>query len=335
MRTRFCVVGAAALALVTIAPAALAGQATPSAAKTRPVPRTADGQPDLQGLWTNATVTPFERPSDLAGKEFFTAAEAAAYEKRIVEQNNADRRNRGAEEDLAIGYNDVWWDRGTKVVASRRTSLVIDPRDGRVPPLTPEAQRKATARADARALHPADGPEDRSLDDRCIVRRTAGPPMLPAGYNNNYQIVQSHDHVAILVEMIHDTRLIPLDGRSHVSPKIRKLTGDSLGRWEGNTLVVETTNFTDKTAFRGSGEHLRVVERFTRVDEDTLLYQFTVEDPQTFTRPWSGELSMRRIDAPVYEYACHEGNISMENILSIARDEEAAGRKAESGSRQR
>jgi hypothetical protein len=330
MRCRVCVIGAV-LALVTIASAALGGQATPSAAKTRPVPRTADGQPDLQGVWTNATVTPFERPGELAGKEFFTAAEAAAYEKRIVEQNNADRRNRGAEEDLAIGYNDVWWDRGTKVVASRRTSLVIDPRDGRVPPLTPEAQRKATARADARALHPADGPEDRSLDDRCIVRRTAGPPMLPAGYNNNYQIVQSHDHVAILVEMIHDTRLIPLDGRSHVSSKIRRLTGDSLGRWEGNTLVVETTNFTDKTNFRGSGESLRVVERFTRVDEDTLLYQFTVEDPQTFTRPWSGELSMRRIDAPVYEYACHEGNISMENILSIARDEEAASQKAESG----
>jgi hypothetical protein len=316
---------------VTLASPCWAGQTASSATKSRLGPHTPDGQPDLQGVWTNATVTPLERPAELAGKDFFTPAEAAAYEKRIVEQNNADRRDRTAEEDLAIGYNDVWWDRGTKVVASRRTSLIIDPRDGRVPPLTPEAQRKAAARAAARALQPADGPEDRSLDDRCIVRRTAGPPMLPAGYNNNYQIVQGPDHVAIIVEMIHDTRIISLDGRSHLGPKIRKLTGDSRGRWEGNTLVVETTNFTDKTNFRGSGENLRVVERFTRTDADTLLYEFSVEDPESFTRPWSGELTMRRVEDALFEYACHEGNISMENILSIERDEEAASRKAAGG----
>src|SRR5262249_51534836 len=226
-----------------------------------------------------------------------------------------------------IGYNDVWWERGTKVVSTRRTSLVTDPPDGRVPPLTPAAQRKAAARAEARALHPADGPEDRSLDDRCIVRRTAGPPMLPAGYNNNYQIVQGSDHVVILVEMIHDARIISLDGRPHLGEKIRRLTGDSRGHWEGDTLVVETTNFTDKTNFRGSGDRLRVTERFTRVDEDTLLYQFTVDDPKSFVRPWSGELPMKRANGPVLEYACHEGNVSMENILTIARDEEHASKE--------
>jgi hypothetical protein len=321
---RFAAPLAAVTLFVLISSPALAGQGRSPSTKPSAALRTVDGHPDLQGIWTNATVTPFERPSELAGKEFFTAAEAAEYEKKIVEQNNADRRDRGAEEDLAIGYNAAWWDRGTKVVSTRRTSLVTDPPDGRVPPLTPAAQRKAGARAEARALHPADGPEDRSLDDRCIVRRTAGPPMLPAGYNNNYQIVQGPDHVAILVEMIHDARIISLDGRSHVSSKIRKLTGDSRGRWEGNTLVVETTNFTDQTNFRGSGENLRVVERFTRVDEETLLYQFTVDDPQSFVRPWSGEIPMKKIPGPIFEYACHEGNFSMENILSIARAEENA-----------
>src|SRR5262245_2575454 len=203
-----------------------AGQSQSASTKPSVAFRTVDGHPDLQGIWTNATVTPFERPAELAGKAFFTAAEAAEYEKKIVEQNNADRRDRTAEEDLAIGYNAAWWDRGTTVVSTRRTSIVTDPPDGRVPPLTPAAQRKAAARAAARALHPADGPEDRSLDDRCIVRRTAGPPMLPAGYNNNYQIVQGPDQVAILVEMIHDARIISLEGRPHVRSKIRRLTGD-------------------------------------------------------------------------------------------------------------
>jgi hypothetical protein len=288
-----------------------------------------DGHPDLQGIWTNATVTPLERPAELAGKEFLSAAEAAEYEKKIVERNNADRRDRGAAEDLAIGYNDAWWDRGTKVVSTRRTSLIVDPPDGRIPLLTPEAQRKAALRAEARRLHPADGPEDGSLADRCIVRGTAGPPMLPAGYNNNYQIVQTIDHIAILVEMIHDARIIPVgpvSARPHLGKRIRQLTGDSRGRWEGNTLVVETTNFTDKTSFRGSGENLRVVERFTRADEDTLLYQFTVDDPESFTRPWSGEIPMKKAAGPLFEYACHEGNLSMENILSAARAEERAAR---------
>jgi hypothetical protein len=290
------------------------------------------GQRDLQGIWTNATLTPLERPQELAGKEFFTAAEAVEYEKRGRERNDADRRDSNAEADLAVGYNAAWWDRGTRIVSTRRTSIVVDPRDGRIPPLTPEAESKAAARAEARRLHPADGPEDGSLADRCIARGTAVPPMLPAGYNNNYQILQTPEHVAIVVEMIHDTRIISLDGRPHLARKIQNWLGDSRGRWEGNTLVVETTNFTDRTNFRGSGENLRVVERFTRTDQDTLLYQFTVDDPQSFARPWSGEIPMKKVEGPIFEYACHEGNLSMENILGIARAEEKvageSGRKA-------
>jgi hypothetical protein len=310
MTHRFIVFISAVAAVITVAPpVSLTGQA---------------GRRDLQGFWTNGTLTPLERPAELVGKEFFTPAEAAAYEKQGRERNNADRRDSNVDADLAVGYNAIWWERGTHVVSTRRTSLIVDPPDGRVPPLTPDAQKKAADRAEARRLHPADGPENGSLADRCIVRGTAGPPMLPAGYNNNYQILQTPEHVVILIEMIHDARIIALDGRPHLGKKIRQWLGDSRGRWEGNTLVVETTNFTDKTNFRGSGEHLRVVERFTRVDEGTLLYQFTVDDPQSFARPWSGEIPMKKVDGPLFEYACHEGNLSMENILTIARDEEKA-----------
>jgi hypothetical protein len=317
------------LAAAALAPLSLSGQAQssqaapePTAAPRRTPPRTLDGRPDLQGIWTNATVTPLERPKELAGKEFFSEREAAEFESQIVEQNNADRRRSNPEDDLAIGYNDIWWERGTKVVSTRRTSLIVDPPDGRVPALTPGAQKKAAARAEARRLRPADGPEDRSLGDRCIVRGTSGPPMLPAGYSNNYQIVQSPEHVVILVEMIHDARIIPVDVRPHLSGSIRQLLGSSRGRWEGDTLVVETANFTDRTNFRGSGESLRVTEHFTRVDESTLLYRFSVDDPQSFTRPWSGEIPMKKIEGPIFEYGCHEGNLSMRNILSVARAEE-------------
>jgi hypothetical protein len=309
----FATAVAAAIAAVPPAPVTLAGQA---------------GRPDLTGIWTNATLTPLERPPELAGKEFFTPAEAADYEKQGRERTNADRRDTNAEADLAVGYNAIWWERGTHIVSTRRTSLVVDPPDGKIPPLTPEAQKKAAARADMRRLHPADGPENGSLADRCIVRGTAGPPMLPAGYNNYYQIMQTPEHVVILIEMIHDARIVSLDGRPHLAKKIRQWLGDSRGRWEGKTLVVETTNFTDKTNFRGSGENLRVVERFTRVDESTLLYQFTVDDPQSFARPWSGEIPMKKVEGPLFEYACHEGNSSMENMLGIARDEEKAAEEA-------
>jgi hypothetical protein len=295
------------------AAAALAAQTAPSRGF---------GERDLQGIWTNATATPLERPAEFVDKEFLTDAEAVAFERRVRERNDADRRETDAEADLATGYNDLFWERGRRVVSTRRTSLVVDPKEGRVPPLTAQAEKDAATRAEARRLRPADGPEDRSLADRCIVRGTSGPPMLPAGYSNNYRFVQTSDVVVILVEMIHDARIIPLDARPHLGRNIRQLLGDARGRWEGRTLVVETTNFTDRTNFRGSGQNLRVTERFTRADPDTLLYQFTVEDPQSFTRPWSGEIPMKKVDGPIFEYACHEGNYSMANILSAARHEE-------------
>jgi hypothetical protein len=302
-------------------------------------PRTPDGQPDLQGIWTNVTITPLERPQELAGKEFFTEQEKAEYEKRIVQQRNRDQRDRGTLRDVASAYNDFWWDSGTKVVKTRRTSIIVDPPDGRIPPLTPARQQELRARAEAVKQRcaapgagcepensglpgPADGPEDRPLMERCLSFPTAGPPMLPSAYNNNYQIVQNPGHVLIDVEMAHDIRIIPTDGRPHLPSTVRQWMGDSRGHWEGDTLVVETTNFTDQTRFRGSDENLRLTERFTRVDAETLLYRFTVDDPTAFTRPWSGEIPMVRTTGPLFEYACHEGNSGLAGILASARADE-------------
>ena len=314
----------AAIIVVCAVTLSVAGQAGAGKAGGWRAPRTADNQPDLQGIWTNGTITPLERPREFAEKAFLTAAEAADYEKQVRERNHGDRRDANPDADLAVGYNDFWWDRGTKVVSTRRTSLIVDPPDGRIPALTPDAQKRAAARAEARKLHPADGPEDMSLADRCIAR--PGPPMLPAGYNNNHQIVQTAEHVVIFSEMMHDARIIPLVPRSRLPGTVRQWFGNSQGRWEGNTLVVETTNFTDKTAFRGSGGNMRLTERFTRTDADTLLYQFTVDDAQSFEKPWSGEIPFKRADGPIFEYACHEGNYSMVNTLVSARAEEKAPR---------
>ena len=214
-------------------------------------PRTADGQPDLEGVWSNATITPLERPAELAGKAFFTKAEATAYEEKVVANANVDRRRSDIPTDVALAYNEAWWDRGTKVVKTLRTSLIVDPADGKLPALTADGERRAAALAEQARLHPADGPENRRLTERCILWPTAGPPMLPSAYNNNYQIFQAPGYVAIVVEMIHDVRIIPLDNRPHLPSNVRQWLGDSRGHWEGNTLVVETTNFTDKTRFRG------------------------------------------------------------------------------------
>jgi hypothetical protein len=292
-------------------------------------PKTADGVPDLQGIWTNVTLTPLERPANLASKEFFTREEAAKYEQETVANNNADRRDGGAAADVNRAYNDFWYNRGTKVVKTLRTSLIVDPKDGRVPALTPEAQKLGQDRAAYRRVHQADGPEDRGLTERCILWPTAGPPMLPSFYNNNYQIVQAPGTVAILVEMVHDVRVIPIDGRAHLPSGLGQWMGDSRGHWEGNTLVVETTNFTDKTNFRGSGSKMKLTERFTRTDPDTLTYEFTVDDPATFTKPWTAQIPMLKIEGPIYEYACHEGNYAMEGMLEGARRDEkaAASRK--------
>src|SRR4051812_15033105 len=223
---------------------------------------------DLQGVWTFSTITPLERPAEFAGKEFLTDKEAAEYEARTVQRNNRDTRDQSADADVASAYNEFWWDRGVhaaRVNGRTRTSLVVDPPDGRIPALTADGQRRADARAEGRRAHPADGPEDRSLGERCLLFN-AGPPMLSGPYNNYVQILQTADHVVIGNEMIHDARLVPLDARPHPPAAIRKLLGDSRGRWEGNTLVVETTNFSDKTTVRGSGERLRLIERFTRAD---------------------------------------------------------------------
>ena len=291
-----------------------------SAAEEWTTPRTADGQPDLQGYRTNQSFTPLERPPELAGKEWFTKEEAEAYLRKRVDQFRGQSRT-------DIHYDDaIWQAENYESEPNLQTSLIRDPRDGKIPPLTPEAEKRARARADAsRALGPGAGVESRTLSDRCISWGNVGPPMIPPSYNANFQILQTHDAVLIHHEMIHDVRIIPLDNRPHLPANIRRLAGDSRGRWEGHTLVVDTTNFTGRTNFRGAprqtrrdifaSETLHVVERFTRVAVNTIRYEFTVRDPQVWTGPWSGEMPLRKFEGPLYEYACHEGNYGLTNIL--------------------
>ena len=309
------------IAVLAVAPLTGQKKSTPA--------HTPDGQPDLQGVWSFATITPLERPADLAGKQFLTEKEAVEYEKQVLQRTNRDRRDGPADADVSRAYNDFWWDSGNKVVPTRRTSLIVDPADGKLPALTPAAQKRAADRAEARRLHPYDGPEDRPLAERCLVWGTAGPPILPSAYNNNIRIVQGAGYVAILNEMIHDVRIIPLDGRPHLPKNVRLWMGDSRGHWEGNTLVVDTTNFSDKTNFRGADENLHLIERFTRASDDTLMYQFTVDNETAFTRSWTAEIPMTKSQNPMFEYACNEGNYSLLNVLAGARAEE----KAAAGSR--
>ena len=315
----------ASICVLTIGVVLLVSVIAMGQSKASTAPKAPNGTPDLQGIWTNVTVTPLERPADLKDKAFFTPQEAAAFEKRIVEQNNADRRDGGAAADVGRAYNDAWYDRGTRVVKTLRTSLVVDPPEGRIPPPLPEATKRQQDRQALTRGHQFDGPESRSLAERCLIWPTLGPPMLPSFYNNNYQIVQGPGYVALLSEMIHDVRIIPTDGRPHVPPSVRLWAGDPRGRWEGNTLVVDTTNFTDKTAWRGSSQSLHLIERFTRTDANTLLYQVTVEDPSTWSKPWKIEVPMQKTEGPIYEYACQEGNYAMEGMLAGARAEEKAG----------
>jgi hypothetical protein len=321
--SRFVLIG-----FVTIlwqAPSSKAGQVQSS--KTQPaakvsIPRTPDGQPDLQGIWSFATITPLERPAELAGKEFFTEKEAADYETEIRTRNNMDRRDGTAEADVGRAYNDFWWDRGTRTVKTRRTSLIIDPADGKIPAMTTAGRERQSERQASNLGKEFDGPENRPLAERCIIWPSTGPPMIPTAYNNNIRILQGAGYVAILVEMIHDIRVIPLDSRPHISQGVRQLKGDSRGHWEGDTLVVETTNFTNRTAFRGASENMHLTERFKRLDADTLLYQFTVNDSETFTKPWTVEIPVTRSEAPMFEYACHEGNYAMTGGLAGARTQE-------------
>jgi hypothetical protein len=330
---------AAATAMVAIAgltSVPLAGQVASSrrAAGAGAMPRTAWGAPDLQGVWDFRTVTPLERPKDLAEKETLTAREAAEFESKAAVEKDRDRNvPKGDVGD----YNQFWYDWGNKVAASKRTSLITDPPDGRIPALTPEAQRAREAVAEARKGLDVDAPTrggwvhdlgPGGLRVRCILGFNSGPPMTPSAYNNNVQLFQTRDYVALLNEMIHDVRIVPLDGRPHGT--IPRWAGDSRGRWEGETLVVETVKFKAPTLTAGGELSVttRLTERFTRVDRDTLLYEFTVNDPKTWTRPWTAQVPMSLSREPLYEYACHEGNYSMYAILGGARQREAAEEEA-------
>jgi len=311
-----------ALAVIVAAP--LAGQTPVAKSKTWSVPRTPDGQPDLQGIWTNATITPLERPSMFAAKLAVSDEEAAKFEHQNNDTLYVDRRGTTAEADRDHAYNSLFFDRGTelaRVDGVKRTSLIIDPPDGRMPPLTPEARQRNAGMM--RSFNNYDSVKTRPLSERCIIGfgSTSGPPMMPVLYNNTYQIVQTPDHIMILVEMVHDARVIRLNS-PHAPASVRQWFGDSIGHWEGDTLVVDTTNFSDRTRFRGSSENLHVVERFTRIDVGTILYRVTIEDPTTFARAWTMEFPFLTTKGPVYEYACHEGNYAMTDILGGARKAE-------------
>jgi hypothetical protein len=305
------------------APVKLATKTT----KTWTAPRTADGHPDLSGYWTNATLIPLERAPELGTKEFYTEAEAIAMDKERSRKENSQ-----AKDD--IHYDNVIWQKETfSKVTSRRTSIVFDPPDGRVPALNESGKKRELLEKEAaKRRDRAERAEDRSLGERCIAWGNEGPPMLGSTYNANLELVQTPGAVAVHHEIIHGTRIIPTDGRPHLPPEVRQLGGDSRGHWEGDTLVVDTTNFTDQTNFRpppGTGRQdifatrdLHVTERFTRTDADTITYRFTVEDPSIWTRTWSGEMLLKRTEGPIFEYACHEGNYGLANILAAARAKE-------------
>jgi len=347
MRRRFLSsIGAVTLviAVVLLTPVLVAGQAstsakakTAAAAKAYTPPRTVDGHPDLQGLWDFRNVIPLERPGQYASKEFLTEEEAAEFERSAAERLNMDRRDDDptrtpavvngapATADVARAYNEFWYDYGKKFVGSKRSSLIVDPPDGKIPPLTPAAKKRADEAAERRA-RPAQGPEDRGIGERCIMGFNAGPPMLPGAYNNNLQLFQTRDNVAILTEMVHNARIVPLDGRPHVS--VPQWSGSSRGHWDGDTLVVETKGFYQTTSFPNSSPNMHLIEKFSRIGPDTLLYEFTVSDPTTWTKPFTAQIPMRRSDQTLFEYACHEGNYGMKGILSAARTvEKAAGEK--------
>jgi len=323
-----------AIVIVVLGSVALAGQDRSAVSLTGAAPgadeiRMPWGDPDLQGIWTTQTLTPLERPSEFAGKEFLTPEEAAAYETERSLDRNQDRRDGGAEADVARAYNDFWWDRGTRMVDDGRTSLIIEPSDGRIP-YNPETRARAAGQRTYRVSGPFNSFLDVDTGERCL---TDGLPIVPGAYNNNFQILQTPDSVAILHEMFRDRRIIPLGGRS--PSNIPQWLGDARGHWEGETLVVETTKFDDKTAFRWAAswrmptKTMRIVERFTRVSADTIDYEFTIEDPSKFTSNWTASVPMTTdylgrgvTGGQLYEYACHEGNYSLVNVLVGARTTE-------------
>ena len=350
MRHGAIVVVSAVAVLVTL----VSSGAAPAVAQTAAV-RTAWDAPDLGGIWDFRTITPLERPDELADQAFLTAEEAAALEQEVVDRNarlleRPPERTKVADqvdtrEDGTPGfYNNFWLDQGTRAVGTRRTSLIIDPPNGRIPALTPSGQQRAAASQAHRREHPADSWLDRSTSDRCLLGFNAGPPLSPIGYNQNLQIFQTPDQVVLLTEMVHTARVVPLDRRPPLDDAIRQWSGDARGHWEGDTLVVETSNFNSGRRWRSSSagaqtdpegldsvvgvydstKSLTLVERFTRVDAATLEYEYTVTDPETWTRPWTASIPLQRTDVPMYEYACHEGNHSMYGILGGRRADEKA-----------
>jgi hypothetical protein len=332
--------------LVSAAPAQVAPHSVPSATtavrQTWVVPRTADGHPDLQGFWANNSATPLERPKELAGRQFLTDQEVAAFKRKAAELFNGQgdaafgdtvfqtvlanvtgTKSGFKSTDGTTGdYSSIWtvereWD--------NRTSLITDPPDGRLPAMTTEGQRRREANLAAMNRLPA-GPEDRPLQERCI---TYGSPQLTAGYQSYYQILETPGAVVFMTEMIHDTRVIPLDGRPHLPSTIHQWLGDSRGHWEGDTLVVDTTNYKSRSFMSVSSEKLHVTERFSRTGPESLKYEITIDDPGTWTKPWSLMISLKHSSKPIFEYACHEGNLGMTGILAGARAEERTAKTAE------
>ncbi len=330
----------AAVITAGVLPSSAAGQPAHS-----PGPRTPWGDPDLQGIWTSATYTPLERPETLAERAFLTEEEVAGLAALVAQEGVDPLRARGilaaSEEEREavtrqtqenIHYDNAVWltEEARKTFSSRRTSLIVDPPNGRIPPRVPEAvdREAARRRASRHLVYNIDEPSyddyhTRTLQERCLVWRHEGPPMVPPSYNDMLQIFQTPDHVVVMQEMSNnDARIIPLDGRPHLPSRIRQWPGSSRGRWEGDTLVVDTTNFNEKTHYEGSTEALHVVERFTRVDAETIRYEFTVQDDKTWAQPWSAEFPLMKRDGPLYEYACHEGNHDLRHILEVARNVE-------------
>ena len=344
MRHRL-VAAIAALALASGIQSMMSAQsapARPAVSPARPAatyapPRMADGHPDLSGDWSFATITPLQRPANLGDKATYTPEEAAALEKQVAAASVQDEnRQKGTAADVSRAYNDGWYDRGTKVVGTKQTSLIIDPPNGRIPPLTAEAQaRQGRGRGGAAAAGntgrgPADGPESRSLGERCIIGFNAGPPFLSSAYNNNITLVTTADYAVIQTEMVHDTRIVSLTRKEHLPASIRSWMGDSIGHWEGDTLVVETTNFSEKNIPQRATINVKLIEKFTRTGPDSINYEFTLIDPATWTAPWTARVPMEKLppDQHVYEYACHEANYGMEGILKGARADDKAAADA-------
>jgi hypothetical protein len=302
-----------------------ASAARPAGAASRPADkaparRMPDGKPDLQGTWDFAQLTPFERPSEFGEKSVLTDVEAEEFGQNRIDRENKDRRDGTADQDVARAYNDFWWDFGTRV--AKQTSLLVDPPSGRLPALTADAQKKAGENRTPKY----DNVEERPLAERCILGFNSGPPMMPSAYNNNMQLVQTKERVVILNEMVHSARVIDLTGRPHRPASMRFLTGDSIGRWEGNTLVVDTTNFSTEGNFRFSTRDMHLIERFTLEDDNTLRYEFTMDDPAVWSSKWTASIPMHRTDELIYEYACHEANSGLEGVLKGARFGEKAAR---------